>query len=85
MSASAVNRANRRFYRADSIIFGNNYLDHGLSAEHENKWVFEISWEVVNKGMLYSFRKNSFISHFFPVFLQLAAFIRSFVQKQKQR
>ena len=42
----------RRFYpRMDSINLADaSYLDHGLSAEHENKWVFEIAWEVVNKG-----------------------------------
>jgi hypothetical protein len=27
------------------------YLDHGMSAQIENKWVFEVAWEVVNKGL----------------------------------
>ncbi|KAH7636688.1 glycogen starch synthase-like protein [Dermatophagoides farinae] len=42
---TASNRSNRRFYRVDSIPTG----DHGLTAEHENKWCFEVAWEVVNK------------------------------------
>lgn len=45
-SGAVSNRMNRRFYRIDSIPEG----DHGLTAEHENKWCFEIAWEVVNKG-----------------------------------
>ena len=44
---TASNRTNRRFYRVDSIPSG----DHGLTAEHENKWCFEVAWEVVNKGL----------------------------------
>lgn len=51
-SSSSSNRMSRRFYpRMDSINFADSsYFDHGLSAEVENKWVFEVAWEVVNKG-----------------------------------
>lgn len=38
----------------DSINFADgSYFDHGLSAEVENKWVFEVAWEVVNKGWFF--------------------------------
>lgn len=50
MASSNSNRMNRRFYRMDSLPMSEGILDHGLSAELENKWVFEIAWEVVNKG-----------------------------------
>lgn len=44
----------RRFYRFESS-FSDGYLDHGLSAEQENKWVFDVAWEVVNKvGGIYT-------------------------------
>lgn len=45
-------RAARRFYRANSV---NNLLlclDRGFLAQEENKWTFEIAWEVANKGKL---------------------------------
>ena len=51
-TGSSSNRMSRRFYRMDSINLIDGYFDHGVSAEHENKWVFEISWEVVNKGLI---------------------------------
>jgi hypothetical protein len=35
---------------------GQGYLDHGMSAQIENKWVFEVAWEVVNKGIAYPCR-----------------------------
>lgn len=44
------NRMSRRFYRADSMVFPQGFYDQGATAEQENKWVFEVSWEVVNKG-----------------------------------
>ncbi|KAH9395106.1 Glycogen [starch] synthase, liver [Tyrophagus putrescentiae] len=56
-SSSSSNRMSRRFYpRMDSINFADSsYFDHGLSAEVENKWVFEVAWEVVNKvGGIYT-------------------------------
>lgn len=27
------------------------HLDRGLSAEQENRWSFEVAWEVANKGI----------------------------------
>ncbi|KAI2808809.1 Glycogen [starch] synthase, liver [Blomia tropicalis] len=55
-TSATSNRMSRRFYpRMDSIGYSDDYFDHGLSAEHENKWVFEIAWEVVNKvGGIYT-------------------------------
>jgi glycogen(starch) synthase len=48
-------RMSRRFYRLDSLPNTDGYLDHGMSAQVENKWVFEIAWEVVNKvGGIYT-------------------------------
>lgn len=42
-------RMARRFYRLDGGE-NDNYFDKGAAAEAENRFVFEISWEVVNKG-----------------------------------
>jgi len=43
-------RASRRFYRIDSTndLFG--FMDRGYSAQHENRWNFEVAWEAANKG-----------------------------------
>ena len=41
-------RASRRFYRLDGYDQG--IMDRGATAAEENRWVFEISWEVANKG-----------------------------------
>ena len=38
----------RRFYRLEGA--DNFYLDGGATAQLQNKWVFEIAWEVCNKG-----------------------------------
>lgn len=34
-------------------IGGDDILDHGDTARHENRFVFECSWEVANKGKLF--------------------------------
>ncbi|CAG2119181.1 unnamed protein product, partial [Medioppia subpectinata] len=47
----------RRLYQLDTMpsTGGQGYLDHGESAAIENKWVFEVAWEVVNKvGGIYT-------------------------------
>ncbi|CAG2178221.1 unnamed protein product, partial [Oppiella nova] len=52
-----TSRMGRRFYRLDTMpaTGGQGYLDHGMSAQIENKWVFEVAWEVVNKvGGIYT-------------------------------
>lgn len=46
-------RLAKRFYRPESVE--DSVLDRGATAEAENRWVFEISWEVVNKvGGIYT-------------------------------
>jgi len=42
-------KAARRFYRVESSK-DLQYLDAGESASAENRWTFEIAWEVANKG-----------------------------------
>ena len=45
-------KISRRFYRMENL---DNALDHGLRANHENRWVFEVSWETCNKvGGIYT-------------------------------
>lgn len=41
-------RLAKRFYRPEGIE--DSVLDRGATADAENRFVFEISWEVVNKG-----------------------------------
>ncbi|XP_033221798.1 glycogen [starch] synthase isoform X2 [Belonocnema kinseyi] len=57
-------RASRRFYRLDSTndLLGN--MDHGLMAQIENRWNFEVSWEAANKvGGIYTvIRSKAFVS-----------------------
>lgn len=43
-------RASRRFYRVDSNYDLLRYLDRGEVAAYQNRWTFEVSWEVANKG-----------------------------------
>lgn len=39
----------RRFYRGES--YSNlAVMDRGTTAEEQNRWTFEIAWEVANKG-----------------------------------
>lgn len=45
-----TSRLSKRFYRPEGVE--DSILDHGATAESENRWVFEISWEVCNKGKI---------------------------------
>ncbi|CAL1278683.1 unnamed protein product [Larinioides sclopetarius] len=48
-----TSRLSKRFYRPEGVE--DSVLDRGATAEAENRWVFEISWEVVNKvGGIYT-------------------------------
>lgn len=47
-------RASRRFYRVDSTNDLFEFMDRGYSAQHENRWNFEVAWEAANKGTLYT-------------------------------
>lgn len=40
----------RRFYRAESVVELSGFLDRGHCANLENRWTFEVAWEVANKG-----------------------------------
>lgn len=42
-------KAARRFYRIDSA-HDLQFLDSGEAVSTENRWTFEIAWEVANKG-----------------------------------
>lgn len=44
-------RVARRFYRMDSSNDLFEFMDRGYSAQHENRWNFEVAWEAANKGM----------------------------------
>lgn len=44
-------RVSRRFYRMDSSNDLLEFMDRGYSAQHENRWNFEVAWEAANKGM----------------------------------
>lgn len=50
-------RTARRFYRANSVSNLLLLMDRGLQAQEENRWTFEIAWEVANKG---KFSKTNF-------------------------
>lgn len=43
-------RASRRFYRVDSAHDFASFMDKGQRAACQNRWTFEIAWEVANKG-----------------------------------
>lgn len=45
-----TSRLAKRFYRPEGVE--DSVLDQGATAESENRFVFEISWEVVNKGKI---------------------------------
>ena len=47
-NAKSSLKMQRRFYRLDRT--DNFYLDGGVNAQLQNKWVFECAWEVCNKG-----------------------------------
>lgn len=61
---SSDRRASRRFYRLDSTndLLGN--MDRGQSAQIENRWNFEVSWEAANKvGGIYTvIRSKAYVS-----------------------
>lgn len=46
-------RASRRFYRIDSTNDLFEFMDRGYTAQHENRWNFEVAWEAANKGVIY--------------------------------
>ena len=56
-------KAARRFYRVDSSR-DLQYLDAGESASAENRWTFEIAWEVANKGEMIDFTILGLVSFF---------------------
>ncbi|XP_057331627.1 glycogen [starch] synthase [Microplitis mediator] len=57
-------RASRRFYRMDSLHDLSVYMDRGHNAEQENRWSFEVAWEVANKvGGIYTvIRSKAYVS-----------------------
>ncbi|KMQ84313.1 glycogen, partial [Lasius niger] len=57
-------RASRRFYRVDSTNDLFEFMDRGYSAQHENRWNFEVAWEAANKvGGIYTvIRSKAYVS-----------------------
>ncbi|XP_073989606.1 glycogen [starch] synthase isoform X2 [Rhodnius prolixus] len=57
-------KASRRFYRIDSAHDLSAVMDRGLSAAQNNRWTFEIAWEVANKvGGIYTvIRSKAYVS-----------------------
>ncbi|XP_065220843.1 glycogen [starch] synthase [Planococcus citri] len=48
-------RASKRFYRVDSNYDLLRFLDRGEVAAYQNRWTFEVAWEVANKvGGIYT-------------------------------
>lgn len=43
-------RTSRRFYRVDSNYDLAKFLDRGEAAAYQNRWTFEVAWEVANKS-----------------------------------
>uniref|UniRef100_A0A146L2D4 Glycogen [starch] synthase n=2 Tax=Lygus hesperus TaxID=30085 RepID=A0A146L2D4_LYGHE len=58
------NKASRRFYRVDSGCDLSRILDRGFSASQNNRWTFEVAWEVANKvGGIYTvIRSKAYVS-----------------------
>lgn len=54
----------RRFYRSESYSNLMACMDRGMQAGEENRWNFEIAWEVANKvGGIYTvIRSKSYVS-----------------------
>lgn len=54
----------RRFYRGESTVDLSEFLDHGDTANRENRWTFEIAWEAANKvGGIYTvIRSKAYVS-----------------------
>lgn len=50
-------RASRSFYRVDSNYDLLKFLDRGEAAATQNRWTFEIAWEVANKSKSLEFDK----------------------------
>ncbi|KAJ8956230.1 hypothetical protein NQ318_014961 [Aromia moschata] len=57
-------RASRRFYRGESYSNLVVCMDRGMTAEEENRWNFEVSWEAANKvGGIYTVvRSKAYVS-----------------------
>lgn len=57
-------KASRRFYRVDSAHDLSAVMDRGLSAAQNNRWTFEVAWEVANKvGGIYTvIRSKAYVS-----------------------
>lgn len=57
-------KAQRRFYRADSVYDFLSIMDRGQAAMDENRWTFEAAWEVANKvGGIYTvIRSKAYVS-----------------------
>lgn len=57
-------RASRRFYRVDSAHDFASFMDKGQRAACQNRWTFEIAWEVANKvGGIYTvIRSKAYVS-----------------------
>ena len=57
-------KAQRRFYRADSVYDFLAVMDKGQAAMDENRWTFESAWEVANKvGGIYTvIRSKAYVS-----------------------
>lgn len=57
-------RSSRRFYRAESTFDLLSFMDKGKTASDENRWTFEIAWEVANKvGGIYTvIRSKAYVS-----------------------
>ncbi|KAH0560730.1 hypothetical protein KQX54_007705 [Cotesia glomerata] len=57
-------RASRRFYRIHIAHDLSVYMDRGRNAEQENRWSFEVAWEVANKvGGIYTIiRSKAYVS-----------------------
>lgn len=50
-------KSNRRFFRVDSGHDFSVFMDKGQRAASQNRWTFEIAWEVANKGKFNSLQK----------------------------
>lgn len=49
-------RGSRSLYRVDSNYDLLKFLDRGEAAASQNRWTFEIAWEVANKSKSSEFR-----------------------------
>lgn len=60
----SFSQMSRKYSRADSKSDLLEFLDRGHSANRENRWTFEVAWEVANKvGGIYTvIRSKAFVS-----------------------